>query len=668
MTELKIGNCIVDFTRCHIIKDGDVISVEPKVMEVLACLYAEKNLVVSQQSIFKKVWPTAIFNPSSVQRCIAILRKAIEQDTKKPAFLITHPKRGYSLVLDEVLDAKKSSNAKTYWSFLATSITFLAVIASVWWFEHQHESPTFSQLRPVTSSESSEYDLVLSPKANIAAFVRIGGDKKNHIWLKNLKNGTERRITQEPGHYLKLGWAKDGSALAYVTRTVEDDQLNYISVDPRTLAVMPAVSLLTLSSSSVVSYQLQWSSAGQMYFVQSTENGVTLLRRYSLAEDKLTTLKAFQGNEQLLTVALSPDESSLALAFDIHQNRYGISLMTLDLLDVLPIANEEGNVRGLNWHPDSQSLLVSNNDKLQRVAISKEVTDINFDNFQYIRNAGYSHDAAEIVMELISLDVDILYSESPRPYSYRKLVDTQSLDFLPIYAPQEDKFAFESHRNGLKQIFVYEQGQQRLIFANPNNEELFGFVWSEDGKNIISASKDKLFLIDVKASSYAEIGHDQGPFYLREWYRYEDALLVSLVTENGIKPAKFDLDTKKLSVLLDSVPNFECAYMSLDQQDKLYFSDYNSIYILTDNGELDVVWQTKEGNITGFTLGENSFSVGLEYKTKFELAEVSYNEPVKKTLLTTRSNDRIHLTSTSKNADKFLFSQVKDIKKLVRLK
>ena len=51
-------------------------------MDVLHTLNLNKGEVVSQEVIFAKVWPNATYNPSSVQRCIALLRKALQEDAK----------------------------------------------------------------------------------------------------------------------------------------------------------------------------------------------------------------------------------------------------------------------------------------------------------------------------------------------------------------------------------------------------------------------------------------------------------------------------------------------------------------------------------------------------------------------------------------------------------
>ncbi|MGS2719645.1 winged helix-turn-helix domain-containing protein [Paraglaciecola aestuariivivens] len=666
MQELKFADCVVDWSRCKITNQAQTLSIEPKVMAVLEILWRAEGQVVSQQDIFAAVWPNSIFSPSSVQRSIAILRKAIEQNTKQPKFILTHPKRGYSLVLPDQTETKPA--IKTVWVFAILGLLILAGIADKQFFSAPAEKTTFSLLRPLTSSESSEFELALSPNSDLAAFVRIDGGKKNHIWVKNVVSGKEQKISLEAANYRHLGWAKDTHTLAYIKRTEKSDELWYMAIDPISLTALPAVKLTNLAVNSVLSFQLQWSSTGQIYFAQKGPDDITWLQQYSIAHNRLKTLKTFQGKTQLVTLALSPNEQNLALAIYIHQNKNQIALMATDTLAITEVAVVEGKLHGLSWHPNNQSLLLSNREHLQRLTLDQQLENIEFDNFQYIRNASYTHSGEEILLELISLDVDILSSSRQAPYVYQVLVDTQSLDFLPILSPQQDNFAFESHRNGLKQIFVYDNGQQRLVFNNPDNHELWGIVWSPDGKQIITASKNALFVIDVASATFEQINHSLGPFYLRQWYQHEQALLVSLVNERGIKPAKFDLATRQLTVLFDADVNFTCTFMALDQQDQLYLSNTEQIFQVSPTADMELVWATQAGEITGFTLGDNQFHVGLSYQNEFELLNIEQPSLGATSLFKTSHEQGLHFTNTTKGAEQFYFSQVEDIKKLVRLK
>ncbi|BDF93739.1 winged helix-turn-helix domain-containing protein [Pseudoalteromonas sp. KAN5] len=85
MTGFRIGNFDVDVSRCKISSAESEQVVEPKVMDVLQFLYSQRGKVVSQEDIFAAVWPNAVFSPSNVQRNIALLRKALKEDSKKPA-------------------------------------------------------------------------------------------------------------------------------------------------------------------------------------------------------------------------------------------------------------------------------------------------------------------------------------------------------------------------------------------------------------------------------------------------------------------------------------------------------------------------------------------------------------------------------------------------------
>ena len=82
MKRFQIGNFDIDVSRCRISSGDYEIILEPKVMDVLHYLYQYKGQVVSQEQIFSVVWPSSTFNPSSVQRCIALLRKALKEDSK----------------------------------------------------------------------------------------------------------------------------------------------------------------------------------------------------------------------------------------------------------------------------------------------------------------------------------------------------------------------------------------------------------------------------------------------------------------------------------------------------------------------------------------------------------------------------------------------------------
>ena len=107
MQEFFVGNYRVDILRNQIVSEGETIALEPKILEVLKVLAESPGEVVSHQVLLDKVWPDMVVAPNALQRCIGQLRKALGDDGKKQEVIVTHPKKGYSLVA-EVTFARES--------------------------------------------------------------------------------------------------------------------------------------------------------------------------------------------------------------------------------------------------------------------------------------------------------------------------------------------------------------------------------------------------------------------------------------------------------------------------------------------------------------------------------------------------------------------------------
>jgi DNA-binding winged helix-turn-helix (wHTH) protein len=77
---------------------GRTILLEPKVMDVLACLALHAGDVVSQDQLMKAVWPDTFVTRDSLKRCVSVLRRALDDNIKDPQIIETIRKRGYRVV------------------------------------------------------------------------------------------------------------------------------------------------------------------------------------------------------------------------------------------------------------------------------------------------------------------------------------------------------------------------------------------------------------------------------------------------------------------------------------------------------------------------------------------------------------------------------------------
>src|SRR5215468_2916113 len=101
-SEFRLGEWTV-FPKLNSISsaDGRTFHLEPKVMQVLACL-AESGDIVSKDVLMKTVWTDTFVTDDVLTRSISELRKVFGDDPKRPQFIQTIPKSGYRLLVPAV--------------------------------------------------------------------------------------------------------------------------------------------------------------------------------------------------------------------------------------------------------------------------------------------------------------------------------------------------------------------------------------------------------------------------------------------------------------------------------------------------------------------------------------------------------------------------------------
>jgi len=80
------------------------VSLAPKAFDVLRYLVEHSDRLVTQEEILENLWPNTYVNPEVVKKYVLGVRKVLGDQTNKPAFIATFPRRGYRFiapVLDE---------------------------------------------------------------------------------------------------------------------------------------------------------------------------------------------------------------------------------------------------------------------------------------------------------------------------------------------------------------------------------------------------------------------------------------------------------------------------------------------------------------------------------------------------------------------------------------
>jgi TolB-like protein/Flp pilus assembly protein TadD len=94
----RIGAWRVDPALDEISKGNETVKLEPQTMRLLVCLAEHAGGVVSVEQLLDQVWKDVIVTPSSVYHAVAMLRRILGCDAKKPTYIANTLRRGYRLV------------------------------------------------------------------------------------------------------------------------------------------------------------------------------------------------------------------------------------------------------------------------------------------------------------------------------------------------------------------------------------------------------------------------------------------------------------------------------------------------------------------------------------------------------------------------------------------
>jgi len=79
-------------------RGDETVRLEPKAMQVLVYLASKPGQVISRDELERSVWRNEVIGYGAVTNTVIKLRKALQDDTRKPRFINTIPKMGYQLV------------------------------------------------------------------------------------------------------------------------------------------------------------------------------------------------------------------------------------------------------------------------------------------------------------------------------------------------------------------------------------------------------------------------------------------------------------------------------------------------------------------------------------------------------------------------------------------
>lgn len=98
MSQLAFGPFRIDRHSAVLSRDGVMVPMSPKLVQVLACLADARGGLVTRELLLERFWPDVIVAENTLTRAIADIRKVLDDDAGTPAYIQTMARRGYRFV------------------------------------------------------------------------------------------------------------------------------------------------------------------------------------------------------------------------------------------------------------------------------------------------------------------------------------------------------------------------------------------------------------------------------------------------------------------------------------------------------------------------------------------------------------------------------------------
>jgi DNA-binding winged helix-turn-helix (wHTH) protein/tetratricopeptide (TPR) repeat protein len=102
----------VDVERRLLRRDGETISLTPKVFDTLLLLIENRGEVVDKDRLMKELWADSFVEESNIAQNIAVLRRALGEKAKENKFIVTVPGRGYRFVAEVLVSTKSDAKGE----------------------------------------------------------------------------------------------------------------------------------------------------------------------------------------------------------------------------------------------------------------------------------------------------------------------------------------------------------------------------------------------------------------------------------------------------------------------------------------------------------------------------------------------------------------------------
>jgi Tol biopolymer transport system component/DNA-binding winged helix-turn-helix (wHTH) protein len=486
------------------VRAGIELRLEPRIMQVLACLLAADGQPVTRDQLMDRVWGHEFVTEDALNRCISKLRRVLTEEFGCDASIDTIPKVGYRLqqprggaapltptpALTALPRPPRPSPLQWPWPWLAgLGVAALAGAGLTTLYLTREHPPGVvngeGRMRPLTTLQGNEESASLSPDGSLVAYAwRETPSDDYDLWVQPINSDARVRITDDPATDYAPVWSPDGTTLAFL-------RIDKLAQACAVLTVPPVGGpARRIADCNYEEWSLAWTPDGMgLVYVPPGETG---LARFDLASGALTPL-TFPPADALIDggPTFSPDGQWLAFTRWRAQGVADVHVMPAAGGVPKRLTVDNLKVHGIAWENNSQHLVYSSNragpfalwrvsvdgDAPRRVPIFGRSAD----------NPVIARDGKRMIYEEWQGQTNIFSVDTALPQRPPEQVTLATRwDWNPATSPDGRRLAFVSDRSGSAEIWVSDvDGRNPLKLTAFDGPYSSGPEWSPDGSQLV---------------------------------------------------------------------------------------------------------------------------------------------------------------------------------------
>ncbi|AQS40018.1 DNA-binding protein with winged-HTH domain [Shewanella psychrophila] len=603
----RLADRLIDPSQCTILKDGILLKVELRAMQVLLCLIKHADEPVSRDMLLEEVWSGGEVSDNAINRIIGLLRNQLGDNAKSPSFIKTLPKVGYVLIaeislvekitreekfteevivgskIDDINVASKKILKRKLFTFLyehSGKFVFvsLGLVILFSWLAFQYLSGNNSGVIPLKATElkrltyldGQEFTPALSTDGRYLAFShRILGDKNWKVGIKSLETGTINYLKGLADSQGYPAFSPDGSRLAYLSfNQVGGCKINVVNLENGEFG---SIKTITTCKSKMQATSIAWKPSGKSLFYIDEDHNLDYLSEKKVfsvslnGSNKLQISQPFSIGRGDYALSLSPNGRFLAVIRNIGWYNAQVMLLSLETGDWKNLFSVDFLPHTVAWSRNSDSLIYrGESGNLTRYIIDTKTHEQLTQIMQPIISP-VSNKIGDIVAVIGDFyNSEIWRVEDPFKQDASTLKGGGSSTVRFIYSNRKDRNGIIT-KDGREMVFVSERtGVPQLWLKNSSGDEVqltffsrLSFIrdisLSDDGHEVLGLINNKPFIYSLESRDINYINIENfNSIYGLAWGADSSTIIVSVDVSGLSKLKHVDVTSGKvISTLVD---------------------------------------------------------------------------------------------------------------------